>query len=218
MNHRVITLYFVRHGQALHNIAADMFGDYAYFDPIYRDAELTEKGIAQAKGLQLFFKRNPPDLIYSSSLRRCLQTLDNSLVNINNINNMNMNMNMNSTHDIIVDDRLIERCGQHPCNKRSDKQELHNFINKPINIENVNEIIPWSNKRETNEEIIHRGRDWYYNMLNLVRDNININRIVIYTHYEFLDTMLNNSALPFSSKENGIPFSNCEVREIKIDL
>jgi broad specificity phosphatase PhoE len=209
MDHRVITLYFVRHGQALHNIAAEIFGDYAYFDPIYRDAELTEKGIAQAKALQLFFKRNPPDLIYSSSLRRCLQTLDNSLVNINNMNNMN---------NIIVDDRLIERCGQHPCNKRSDKQELHTFINKPINIENVNENIPWPNKRETNEEIIHRGREWYYNMLDLVRENNNINRIVIYTHYEFLDTMLNNSALPFSSKENGIPFSNCEVREIKIDL
>ena len=174
MDHRVITLYFVRHGQALHNIAAEMFGDYAYFDPIYRDAELTEKGIAQAKGLQLFFKRNPPDLIYSSSLRRCLQTLDNSLININ------------STLDIIVDDRLIERCGQHPCNKRSDKQELHNFINKPINIENVSETIPWSNKRETNEEIIRRGREWYYNMLDLVRENINIDRVVIYTHYEFL--------------------------------
>ena len=206
MDHRVITLYFVRHGQALHNIAAEMFGDYAYFDPIYRDAELTEKGIAQAKGLQLFFKRNPPDLIYSSSLRRCLQTLDNSLININ------------STLDIIVDDRLIERCGQHPCNKRSDKQELHNFINKPINIENVSETIPWSNKRETNEEIIRRGREWYYNMLDLVRENINIDRVVIYTHYEFLETMLSNSSLPFSSKENGRPFSNCEVREIKIDL
>lgn len=206
MDRRIITLYFVRHGQALHNIAAEMFGDYAYFDPIYRDAELTEKGIAQAKGLQLFFKRNPPDLIYSSSLRRCLQTLDNSLININ------------STLDIIVDDRLIERCGQHPCNKRSDKQELHNFINKPINIENVSETIPWSNKRETNEEIIRRGREWYYNMLDLVRENININRVVIYTHYEFLETMLSNSSLPFSSKENGRPFSNCEVREIKIDL
>jgi len=206
MNRRVITLYFVRHGQALHNIAAELFGDYAYFDSIYRDAELTEKGIAQAKGLQLFFKRNPPDLIYSSSLRRCLQTLDNSLININ------------SSLDIIVDDRLIERCGQHPCNKRSDKQELHTFINKPINIENVSETIPWFDKRETNEEIIHRGREWYYNMLNLVRENININRIVIYTHYEFLDTMLNNSALPFSSKENGMPFNNCEIREIKIDL
>jgi len=206
MERRMITLYFVRHGQASHNIAAEMFGDYAYFDQIYRDAELTEKGIAQAKGLQLFFKRNPPDLIYSSSLRRCLQTLDNSLINVNN------------THDIIVDDRLIERCGQHPCNKRSDKQELHNFINKPINIENVNETIPWPTKRETNEEIIQRGREWYYNMLNLVRENNNINRVVIYTHYEFLDTMLNNSSLPFSSKENGKPFSNCEVREIKIDL
>ena len=214
MDHRIITLYFVRHGQALHNIAAEMFGDYAYFDPIYRDAELTEKGIAQAKELQLFFKRNQPDLIYSSSLRRCLQTLDNSLVNIN-INNMN---NMNNTLDIIVDDRLIERCGQHPCNKRSDKKELHNFINKPINIENVNETIPWSNKRETNEEIIRRGREWYYNMLDIVRKNININRVVIYTHYEFLETMLSNSSLPFSSRENGRPFSNCEVREIKIDL
>jgi len=208
MNHRIITLYFVRHGQASHNIAAEMFGDYAYFDSIYRDAELTEKGISQAKGLQLFFKRNPPDLIYSSSLRRCLQTLDNSLININ----------INNTYDIFVDDRLIERCGLHPCNKRSDKQELSNFINKPINIENVNETIPWPNKTETNEEIIQRGREWYYNMLNLVRENNNINRVVIYTHYEFLDTMLNNSSLPFSSKENGRPFSNCEVREIKIDL
>ena len=152
----------------------------------------------------------------------------NSIINIdrlyinnpigNGIENNNSIININNTYDIIVDDRLIERCGQHSCNKRSDKQELHNFINKPINIQNVSETIPWSNKRETNEEIIRRGREWYYNMLDLVRENININRVIIYTHYEFLETMLNNSALPFSSKENGIPFSNCEVREIKIDL
>jgi hypothetical protein len=42
---RVVSLYFVRHGQADHNVAADRYGDYAYWDPVYTNAKLTEKGI-----------------------------------------------------------------------------------------------------------------------------------------------------------------------------
>ena len=72
---RVVSLYFVRHGHADHNAAVEKYGEYAYWDPVYTNARLTEKGIMQSKNLNNFFKDNNPDIVFSSSLRRCLETI-----------------------------------------------------------------------------------------------------------------------------------------------
>jgi broad specificity phosphatase PhoE len=201
---RTITLYFVRHGQADHNIAADLFGEYAYWDKLYTNAKLTEKGIIQATNLNNYFKKNNPDIVFSSPLKRCLQTLDYALIDYN--------------HDVYVDDRLVERLGEHPCNMRANKDEVITHINRKLNTEYVKDGLYWMNKRELNSDIEKRGIEWYNYMLDMINKNENINSVAIFSHYEFLNTILNNHVLPISSIENGKPFDNCEVRKIKINI
>ena len=65
---RLVSLYFIRHGQADHNVAAEKYGEYAYWDQLYTNAKLTDKGIMQSKNLNSFFNDNNPDLVFSSSL------------------------------------------------------------------------------------------------------------------------------------------------------
>lgn len=198
---RTVTLYFVRHGHADHNAGADKYGDYAYWDPVYTNARLTEKGIMQSKKLSTFFKNNKPDLVFSSSLRRCLETLDYALIDYNN--------------DIHVDDRIIEKVGEHPCNKRGPKNEIHTYLNRPLNLTFVNDEIYWTNKRESSDEMINRAKEWYSHMLDMLKENENICKVAIFSHYDFLTTVL-TKGLHISSTNNGRPFNNCEVREIEI--
>ena len=200
---RVVSLYFVRHGHADHNAAVEKYGEYAYWDPVYTNARLTEKGIMQSKNLNNFFKDNNPDIVFSSSLRRCLETLDFGLINY--------------SEDVHVDDKIIERVGEHPCNKRGSKNEIHTYLNRPLNLNCVNDELYWKNKKESDDEIINRGKEWYFNMLDILKENENINKVAIFSHYDFLITIL-SYGLPFSSPENGRPFDNCEIREIKIIL
>ena len=200
---RTISLYYIRHGQASHNVAADLYGDYAYFDPVYTDSSLTEIGIKQATDLQLFFKKNCPDIVFSSPLKRCLQTLDYALIHYHK--------------EILVDDRLAERLGEHPCNKRSHKHEISKFVNRKLHIDKVNDNHNWITKREHDNDIIHRGKEWYFELLNYLKNNHDIKKVAIFSHYDFLTTILTNG-LPFSNKEIGKPFNNCEVREISINL
>lgn len=200
---RTVSLYFVRHAQASHNIAAEMYGDYAYYDPIHTDSNLTEMGVKQSVDLQYFFKKNNPDIVYSSSLRRCLQTLDNALIDYKS--------------RIHVDDRLAERLGEHPCNKRTHKNNLRSHIHRELNIDNVINDFNWLPKRETDEQMIDRCKKWYFDMIEYVKQNDHIERVAIFSHYDFLITVL-SKGLPFSSTENSKPFNNAEVREIKLYL
>jgi len=200
---RTVSLYFIRHGQALHNVAAEKYGEYAYFDPIYTDANLTEMGIKQSVDLQFCLKKNNPDIVFSSSLRRCLQTLDHALVDYNK--------------EIMVDDRLAERLGQHPCNKRSPRNLLNNIINRKLNLNNVINENNWLSKRETDDEMIERALDWYYDILKYLENNKNIKNVAVFSHYDFLTTVL-SKGLPISSALNGRPFNNAEIRKIILYL
>jgi broad specificity phosphatase PhoE len=182
---RTVTLYFIRHGHADHNEAAERFGEYAYWDKLYTNAKLTEKGCLQARNLNYFFKRNNPDIVYSSPLKRCLQTLDYALCDYNGY--------------VYVDDRLSERLGEHPCNKRAYKHEIYNHVDRKLDLTNVSDEINWRNERESNNDIINRGRKWYYDMLETARKDQKIKSVAIFSHYEFLHTMLNNNSLPFKS-------------------
>lgn len=96
---------FLRHGHAAHNQGKDDHGDVAYTWEIYKDALLTEKGKTQARAVSLPLK---PDRVYSSPLRRCIQTVREFLPDMR----------------IYLHDGFIERQCDHPCNRRSSIETI----------------------------------------------------------------------------------------------
>ena len=106
---------FLRHGEALHNIANRLHGPIAYTYKENEDAPLSEIGHLQTKqaGHEIagIFKDRLVD-IYSSPLTRCIQTANNASAQLN-------------VYDKILDDLLIERLGGgHVCNNRKSFNEL----------------------------------------------------------------------------------------------
>lgn len=104
-------ILFIRHAKAKHNEAAEIYGELAYFSEMYRDSPLTHEGRMQARRVRLPFV---PNKVYSSPLRRCIQTADEIL---------------HPSTELILLDELIERQGHHPCNIRSSLREIYDMRN-----------------------------------------------------------------------------------------
>jgi len=108
--------FFVRHGQAEHNTAAERFGDSAYEDPLYKDALLTEMGHTQARAagkILLQIHNHRPIHIYSSPLTRCIQTAEGIV---------STGVKASS---FILHDMLLERLHRnHVCNDRKTPIEI----------------------------------------------------------------------------------------------
>jgi broad specificity phosphatase PhoE len=66
-------LYFIRHGEADHNIGAKLYGDIAYDMPEYWNPSLTDVGIKQAHRLQTMIDLHDKTIIVSP-LQRALET------------------------------------------------------------------------------------------------------------------------------------------------
>jgi broad specificity phosphatase PhoE len=103
--------WFIRHGQATHNVDAIIRGEHAYFDPVNTDAALTDVGHAQAQAARDLI---PEDLnaIYCSPSRRCRQTL------------LGAAAVQAEAIGVTLDDRLMEPQGDALCNKRIERAEL----------------------------------------------------------------------------------------------
>ena len=137
------TLYFIRHGTALHNLLFWDIGNKAY--TTYRDTPLVQKGFEEAYELGKTWKEiNNIDLVLVSPLLRTLQTE----TNIFSVNNMNIKK-------IIALDCLVE----HPlganeiCNRRKNKSMLKS--NFPwVCFDYINdEKFKWGHDVETEEEL-----------------------------------------------------------------
>ena len=76
---RMISLFFIRHGQGYHNIAYQLFGENSFGDEQHIDAKLTDHGIEQAKNLQQYFidNMNFDDLNYNQDFMHELCVLLN---------------------------------------------------------------------------------------------------------------------------------------------
>lgn len=110
---------FIRHGEALHNIANRKLGPIAYTLKENEDAPLSELGHAQTvqAGLELLevFGNRIVD-VYSSPLTRCIQTAENASARLH-------------TFSKVLDDLLIERLGGgHVCNHRKSFHDIHELF------------------------------------------------------------------------------------------
>ena len=103
---------FLRHGEAEHNVAFHEVGQTAFTDPKYKDAKLTEKGLEQAREVATKLTEYKILDIWSSPLKRCIQTTYEVFEEV-------------SASNIYLHDNLIERLGGgHVCNDRKSKTEI----------------------------------------------------------------------------------------------
>ena len=125
-------IILVRHGQAEHNVEYMYRGLEAYYDPKNTDPELTTAGISQAKAIQL---KGKIDVIFCSPLKRCRQTLCNSIQDFNGI-------------EVLLDDRLMEPQGEAYCNKRTEKSIIEKESPAEWNLDGVAEENPFKLQKE----------------------------------------------------------------------
>lgn len=113
------TFIFIRHGEALHNVANRLHGPIAYTFKENEDAPLSEEGHRQTLEAGKEISKYIEDrdvIIYSSPLTRTIQTAEN----------------VGSCLNVIswkLDDLLIERLGGgHVCNNRKPLEELNTLF------------------------------------------------------------------------------------------
>ena len=176
-----LNLYFIRHAKGLHNDAALLYGDLEYNNTLWFDAPLIQEGITESIKLKNLMSIIKPDLVYSSSLRRTIETMYYSL-NRNDI-------------PIFIDDNIREKINGHPCNFRSNKNDIILATNSLFKNTNINYDYIWDfddyNKIEKiPEDLIFRGHIWFNNMIDYIKDKP-IKNIIIYTHGGFIQYFLN---------------------------
>jgi broad specificity phosphatase PhoE len=171
------TFFFIRHGEAGHNVAARTYGEAAYMDPAYRDAVLTDLGRQQAEGARLLLNYHQPfDVVYCSPLKRCMQTLRGVLPDANE-------------RTVHLDDHLMEPQGSHICNKRASREEIAVSVPATWTIKGVERhdpFVAWS-AEAGNQETVHfvnRVRYMTERMLRLHPGK----RILVIAHYQWIRT------------------------------
>lgn len=92
------TFTFVRHGEALHNVAFHLEGASAFKDEQNRDAKLTIKGVEQAMDAAKKLSSLKIQAIWSSPLTRCMQTAEEIFEEVD-------------CNELHVHDNLLERQG-----------------------------------------------------------------------------------------------------------
>jgi broad specificity phosphatase PhoE len=109
------TFTFVRHGEALHNVAFHLEGPSSFKDEKNRDARLTVKGVEQAMDVAKTLSSLKVVAIWSSPLTRCLQTAEEIFEELDTV----------TGNTLYVHDNLLERQGNgNLMNERRSKTEL----------------------------------------------------------------------------------------------
>ena len=103
-------IYFIRHAEAEHNVAYNLYGESAYKSPKFRDADITLNGISQAKKLAISMDFIPFEVVFTSPLVRTLHT-SSILFKQHCI-------------PIIAREDIRERYDRHPVNNRQDVAQL----------------------------------------------------------------------------------------------
>ena len=169
------TIYFIRHGQALHNPDVDKYGKGCLDNEKYFDANLTELGFEQCNSFKETVLSKSIDIVFTSPLTRTLQTT-NTIFADSEIKVLGLEM-------------IRERFGMRPCDRRSGVNNLkikfknidfdtycHTGDNDPL----------WTTKRESEQEIEMRIRKF----LKWVKERPEKN-IGIVTHQGFIVRLWN---------------------------
>jgi probable phosphoglycerate mutase len=177
---RIVNLYFIRHGESMHNLNQKNKNIF--------DSPLTNNGITQSTNLYKNILDIKPDLIYTSPLRRTLQTLFYSLLN-----------QINTKIPIIIDDDVREFNRGRPCDFRHNKDQIIKFT-KLFNYNNIDYTNisnnPNSNKSESFENVNKRVQIWLEKLKIYIKDKPHITNIVVYSHAMFI-----RAALDYLSKK-----------------
>jgi len=141
-----LTFIFVRHGEAMHNVAFRDRGEDVFHDPLYTDAPLTSTGVDQERANAEALSTERVLDIWSSPLTRCIQTATEIF-------------GKTSAHRITLHDNLLERLGGgHICNARKTKTELKTLYDPIVITKYLAETPASWEERET--EYALRQRLW----------------------------------------------------------
>ena len=191
--------WFIRHGQATHNVDALIRGEHAYFDPVNTDAALTKKGIQQAIEAGYFSLPDadigPFHAIYCSPSLRCRQTLHHCA------------LEHTTRCGVQIDDRLMEPQGDAACNKRADRAELAKIVPEGWSLSGVADVNPFSVWREG----YSLGGDGYGHFSARVRDFTEKvlrkhrfdDRVLVVSHHDWIRTWFSEHLGQTVSPDNG---------------
>lgn len=160
-------LWFIRHGEATHNVDAAARGETAYFDPVHMDSELTDVGYTQTVAAQRDLPRYAFDAIYCSPLRRCRQTL----------------LNTKAMGPVFLDDRLMEPQGSHMCNRRISKDKLASVVDASWNLVGVSIVNPFDATHEEPDIFAARVRAFTDDFISRSAKS---DRILIVAHHDWI--------------------------------
>jgi broad specificity phosphatase PhoE len=164
-----LTIYFLRHGEATHNVAATQKGDAAYNDPAHMDAQLTDTGFEQSHNVAL--ESHQLSAIYCSPLRRCRETLMTAIDGVR-------------YRPVIVDDRIMEPQG-YICNRRLERDSIVREIgDMPWSVQGVSDENPYSGS-ETYEHFCRRIIAFTDHVVTLSKEG---SSILIVSHHEWIRT------------------------------
>jgi len=167
-----MSIVFVRHGLAAHNVAVLTEGEAAYSNPAYADARLLDsaKEAIQATGTVLVAAGLQVGLIVSSPLTRCLETakiLANHFPGIS----------------IACMDDLIEcQGGGHICNQRRRLEDLeHEFPEVQFYCSDAADPRRFTGPRETYPEVAARMRR--------IIASLPTENILVVTHHDCIESI-----------------------------
>jgi broad specificity phosphatase PhoE len=154
-------LYFIRHGQADHNIGAKIYGDAAYDMPQYWNPSLTCEGIKQAQQLQTMIDLHDKAIIVSP-LQRALETAFEGFPG--------------STFQI--DDRVSEFNPAWRCNRRIDLATLKD----EWSMHTINCSVQTPVLEESYDQLITRAKQF-------INDMKGQEDTIIVSHHDFIDAV-----------------------------
>jgi len=191
-NPRPIKLFFVRHGTGIHQWAAekknDTYDALEWENPCYRDSLLVEEGKVEATKLKPYFEENQINLIYTSGLRRTVQTMCHAL-NVDQIKTKKIPI---FSTDNLNEKKSVGKLNQElpiPPNCPFDKETFMKYIQNNKYTKDIFELFNCEDINEGNrctldsdDSMERRIDEWFNKMVINLKRNESINNVGIFSH------------------------------------